>query len=248
MDNKSILIRAGTALALIVALGAALPLIYGAFLSTLGLVGIGITGALGIGFVKAIPLLGQKWENKILALRKAEARRNPIEQLQQGLLFKAGQLRAFEAGLKAIGAQIGSLDESLKDQKRKDPDDDLTDQFAALQKMQAFYAKKKQTYSIALKAFEDYKKAIDRAKFKYGFGTAAQGIAAAMNDQDAAALMNNMLADEAFSSVSQTYNAAFSALDIDSMELSGAKQIEFGSGLTINAQAIRIPTPVEIPR
>lgn len=239
--RKSIIVRSLTAAVVIGVLALVLPVVYFAFLASLGIIGIGITAVLGFALIKALPLLGQKWENKLLGLRKAEARANPIEQLQNNLILKAQQLKAFKDGIENVGAQIGSLETALKEQARKDPDDDLSDQWGALAKMKEFYDRRKISYSSAFKALEDYKKAIDRAKFKFGFGTAAQGIANVMNDNDAKTLMENMLADEAFKSVDHKFNAAFATLDLDSMELNTAKQLEFSKGMTIDVQAIHIP-------
>ncbi len=246
--QRSMLVRATVAVGAIGILALVLPVVYFAFLSTLGLVGIGITGAIGYGFIRALPMLGQKWENKLLSLRKADARDNPIEQIQNNVIRKAQQLRAFREGMEVIGGQIGSLEGSLKDQARKDPEDDLKDQWEALEKMKLFYEKKKENYRVAAAALEEYKKAVERAKFKFGFGNAAQGIANAMNDTDAKTLMENMLADEAFAAVDQRYNQAFAALDIDSLELSSTKSLEFSKGMTIDVHAINIPTTVPVRR
>jgi NADH dehydrogenase/NADH:ubiquinone oxidoreductase subunit G len=241
--QKSWIVRGVAVAAAIGILALVLPIVYFAFLSTLGLVGIGITAALGYAFIQALPMLGQKWENKLLGLRKAEARANPIEQIQNNVIRKAQQLKAFKDGMEVIGGQIGSLESSLKEQARRDPDDDLSDQWAAVAKMKDFYEKKKANYLAAAKALEEYKKAVERAKFKFGFGTAAQGIANAMNDADAKTLMENMLADEAFAAVDQRYNQAFAALDMDSLELSSSNRLEFSKGMAIDVQAIHIPTP-----
>lgn len=246
--SKSVLIRSGVVIAGICMLAFVLPIIYKAFLATLGLLGLGITGGIGFVFLKAIPFFGQNLENKLLGLRKAQARSNPIEQLQNNLIRKANQLSLFKAGLETIGGQIGSLETSLREQAQKDPDDDLSEQIKALTKMKEFYQRRKDTYVQACKALEEYKKAIERAKFKFGFGAAAQGIAQAMNDTDAKTLMENMLADEAFKSVDQRFNTAFAALDLDSAELTSAKSLDFNSGgtpLTIDFQSIQIPVAKE---
>ena len=84
--NKSLMVRAAVAVGVVGALALVLPLVWFAFLSTLGLLGIGITAVIGFGLVQAIPALGQKWENKLLGLRKAEARANPIEQIQNNVI------------------------------------------------------------------------------------------------------------------------------------------------------------------
>lgn len=247
-NQRSLVVRGAVIAGTIGVLALVLPVIYLAFLSTLGLLGIAVTAAIGFGFIQALPMLGQKWENKLLGLRKAEARANPIEQIQNNVIRKAQQLKSFRDGLQVIGGQIASLESSLKEQARKDPDDDLSDQWAAVKKMQNFYEQKLLNYKSAAAALEDYKKAVERAKFKYGFGNAAQGIANAMNDTDAKTLMENMLADEAFAAVDQRYNQAFAALDVDSLELSSTNKLEFSRGMTIDVQAIQIPTQEPVRR
>ena len=240
---KSWLVRGVMGVAALIVLALALPLVYFAFLSTLGLLGILITGVIGIGVIKALPYLGQKWENKLLGLRKAEARANPIEQIQNNVIRKAQQLKAFKDGMETIGGQIGSLETSLKEQARKDPTEDFSEQWEAVNKMKLYYNAKKESYAAAYQALEDYKKAVERAKFKYGFGNAAAGIAQAMNAADAETLVQNMLSDEAFKAVDVRFNSAFAALDMDTVELNAAKRLEFGKGLTIDVNAIHIPTP-----
>ncbi len=43
---------------------------------------LGIIGLIGVALIKSTSYFGQKLDNKILALRKAEAQKNPIEQKQ----------------------------------------------------------------------------------------------------------------------------------------------------------------------
>src|ERR1035437_493134 len=93
--NGSLVVRGAVVAGAIVVLALILPVVYFAFLSTLGLIGIGITAVIGYGFIQALPMLGQKWENKLLGLRKSEARSNPIEQIQNNVIRKAQQLKAF---------------------------------------------------------------------------------------------------------------------------------------------------------
>lgn len=243
---KSTLVR-GVAIAGMVGLAAlVMPIVYLAFWSMLGVIGVIVAAGISAALVKAIPFLSQKWENKLLGLRIKEAQTNPIEQIQNNVLRKADQLRVFKSGLETIFSQITTLETSLKAQEKKDPEEDFTDQWGAVNKMKAFYELKKENYAQAYKALEDYKKAVERAKFKYGFGTAAQGIAAAMNANDAEALMQNMLSDESFKSIDMKFNSAFATLDLDSVELSSKKQLEFGKGITIDVQAIQIPTTQKV--
>lgn len=87
--------------------------------------------------VKAIPLLGQKLENRILAARKADARENPIEQHQNAARREAARIQQYEAATKTIRAQIDGLQDMVADQRKKDPHYDfsrtkLTGMLAAL--------------------------------------------------------------------------------------------------------------------
>lgn len=244
--SKSMIVRGSMIVVAIVALAIGLPLVYLAFLSTLGLLGIAITAAIGFAFIQSLPYLGQKLENKLLGLRKKEARENPIEQIENNVIRKSQQLKAFRDGLELIGGQIGSLSSSLKNQKQHDPTEDFSDQEEAIEKMQLYYQIKKNSYAEAMQALQDYKKAVDRAKFKFGFGTAAAGIAQAMNASDAETLMQNMLSDESFKAVDLKFNTAFATLDMDTLELNANKQIEFGKGVKLDFNNVHIPTNIEL--
>ena len=58
------------------------PLIWGAVVAGAGIAVLAVMAAIGFTCLQLVPLGMQKLENKILMLRKAEARQNPIEQLQ----------------------------------------------------------------------------------------------------------------------------------------------------------------------
>lgn len=240
--SKSFLVRAVVAAAGIAGLAVALPFVYFAFLSTLGLLGIGIAGIIGIGMIRALPYLGQRWENKLLGLRKNEARRNPIEQMQNRLLEKGAQLEAFKRALSTIGGQIQGLTRMVDERHRTDPTHDLSEMRRAIEKMQDFYATMQQKYKNACTAFNSYKVAVDRKMFEYGFAQAGQAALKSMNATDAENMMKDMLADEAFKSVAQQFDATFAALDIESAAMTNAKQLEFGKGVTIDLTAIQIPS------
>ena len=59
------------------------PVVWMAVTGGMGLLVLGGVLAAGFAAVQAVPLMGQKLENALLAARKSEARRNPIEQLQE---------------------------------------------------------------------------------------------------------------------------------------------------------------------
>ncbi|NRR31773.1 hypothetical protein HSX11_16465 [Oxalobacteraceae bacterium] len=74
---------------------------------------------MGIALFQTLPLLGQKLENRLLAARKAEARANPIEQLQNFLMQKRERVRAFKGAVVQIGAQIKSMSDMIDERKRQ---------------------------------------------------------------------------------------------------------------------------------
>ena len=89
------------------------PVIWGAVSGALGLLALGAIGAVGVGLFQALPLLGQKLENRLLAARKAEARANPIEQLQNFLMQKRQRVASFKEAVVRIGAQIKSMSDMI---------------------------------------------------------------------------------------------------------------------------------------
>ena len=86
-----------------------LPVLAAAAMAGAWLIALGVLAIVGAAIAKAIPLLGQKWENAILSARKAEARQNPIEQLQNFFLDKRKKVNDFKAATGQINAQIRSL-------------------------------------------------------------------------------------------------------------------------------------------
>jgi hypothetical protein len=51
-----------------------------------------------------------------------------------------------------------------------------------------------------------------------------------------------MLADEAFSSVTDNFNKVFAELEMEAENLTSAKQLSFSDGMTIDVSAINLST------
>lgn len=239
--QQSWLVRGVAVVVGIGVLAVALPAIYFAFLSALGLLGIGITAVIGIAAFKALPLLSQKWENRLLGARISEARQSPVEQILNRIRQRTEQLQAYEQGLVHIGGQIRTQKAILDKQAKADPGEDFSQQYKDIADMQTYFDDKKIKYKESVDALEAYKKAFERAKFKFEFGNAAAGIKKAMNANDEKAMVEDMLADEAFKAIDARYNSAFAALDVESSLLTSAKQIEFRKGVVLDVKAIEIP-------
>jgi hypothetical protein len=156
----------------------------------------------------------QKLENRILQLRKAEARRNPIEQLQNELLRRANKLRAFHRALVTVGAQIESIDNMLEDRKHKDPAHVLHRQERALDRLQQFHAINLQRLQVAQVALDEFRFTIERKESEWRIALAI-GEATDLLDPNATDnLMQDLLTDTALRSVQERFNAVFAELDV----------------------------------
>ncbi|MEJ6003712.1 hypothetical protein [Paucibacter soli] len=216
------------------------PLIWGAVSAGAGLVVLGALAAIGIGAFQALPYLGQKWENKLLALRKLEARQNPIEQLQNYLMERRSQVNNFKEAVKLIGAQIKSLADMIDDRVKKKPGYDATRQMQSVQAMREAHEKLVTKYKNAEAALGELQERIEDKKFEWSFSQAGQAAMRSLNSTSGQDLLNEMLADEAFSSVRDNFNSVFADLELEAVRLSSEKQLTFGSE-TLDLSAISIP-------
>lgn len=213
---------------------------------TMVMAGVALGVIAGMGVVAtaaymALPLGVQWLENKLLSMRKAVARANPIEQLQNFALSKAGQVETFGKAVKQVGAQITSLTDMVADRKRMGKD--VTKQEAALTQMQRAHETMLTINRNAQGALRQLNDLIEDKKFEFKFAEAGQKAMASMNATDGKNIMDAMLADEAFSAVRDNFNEVFASLEVEAAKLNDSKQLDFGSGMTIDVSAIKVPVP-----
>ena len=232
--------RVGIVVAAVAVLALIAPVIWAAASAGVGLIALGIIGVVGFGFIQALPYFGQKLENAVLKLRKDEARANPIEQLQNFLRQKAQQVADFKAAVTMIGSQIKSLQAMVDQRKRERPNYDATAQEKSIKSMQEVYAMQVQKYRNAEKALEELKLAIQDKEFEWKFSQAGQQAMKSLNATSGKELMEAMLADEAFSSVTENFNNVFAELEMEAAHLTEAKQLEFSPGMTIDVSSINL--------
>jgi len=122
-----------------VGLALAAPLNWSAVAAGLGLLGLLALGLFGAMVIHALPLLLQKLENRLLAPRKAEARNNPIEQLQNDCVCRELRLVSFRQALVQIGGQIENMRQMFDECRQTDPAHVLDWQERAVRKMTQFY-------------------------------------------------------------------------------------------------------------
>lgn len=245
-DTKSTIVKIGAAVAGVAILAIALPLIYAGFLASLGLLGIGLTALVGVASFKALPYLAQKWDNTVLGLRKAEARANPIEQCENKILADGQRIKASEDAYTTIKAQIESMAQMVVDQKRTDPGYDDSDEQKALGDMKKFAGALYTSIGVAKQSLEDFKVEVKRMRMKFKFAAAGQTVMNQLGQDDVKSMTETMLKDEAFQSVLDNYNKTMAALDLKTQHISDAKQLQFGSGLTLDVSHIVIPERLEV--
>jgi hypothetical protein len=211
--------------------------------AAVGLALIAGLGIVAIAVFQALPMLAQKWENRLLAMRKNEARKNPIEQAQNDYLRKCEQYEAFKTALEKIGGMVANYGSRLEKKRREKPNYDLRTELDALEKMKAFYQNRKERLVRAQQVLVVKKEKIEEATFKWEAQLEANAAIRAMNATDKEAKINEILTEIAFKSVDQEYNAVFAKLDIDAAEISGQQQLEFAPGVALDISAVNVSQP-----
>jgi hypothetical protein len=239
-EQKVWTVRVGAALFGICVLAALAPIIWGAVSGGLGLLALAGIGAAGVGLFQTLPLLGQKLENRLLAARKAEARANPIEQLQNFLLQKRQRVSAFKQAVVHIGSQIKSMSDMIEERKRQKPGYDASRQESAVKAMKEAHVVLVVKYKNAELALVQLNEVIEDKKFEWKFGQAGQAALQNLNATSGQELLNQMLADEAFDSVRDNFNQVFSELEMEAEKLSSAKELSFDDGMSIDLASIQI--------
>jgi hypothetical protein len=241
-------VRIVAALCCIGVLAVLAPVIWGAVSGGIGLLMLGVIGAVGVGLFQTLPLLGQKLENRLLAARKAEARANPIEQLQNFLMQKRQRVASFKEAVVRIGAQIKSMSDMIEDRKRQKPGYDATKQENAVRAMKEAHQILVGKYKNAELALEQLSDVIEDKKFEWKFGQAGQAAIQNLNATSGQELLDQMLADEAFDSVRDNFNQVFSELEMEASKLSNSKELSFDDGMTIDLSSINLAASEKVGR
>jgi hypothetical protein len=215
-DRKLLLTRGGAVLAGLLGLAVLLPVLWFALLSSLSLLGLGIVGIIGVGIFTALPMLGQRFENKLLQMRKQEARRNPIEQLQSRLILEGQKITTLEKALGTINGFIATMARMLDEEKRSDPDHDLSVSEKSLIAMRRFYDTHVEKLKAAQTAMNNFAKEIKRKEFEFKFSQVGQAALASVNSTDRD-ITQKLLTDEAFKEVEEQFDKVFGALEVQTV-------------------------------
>ena len=208
-------LRAIAVAAVLAALAVSAPLIALAVTAGAGLLTLAGMALVGFVALQAMPMGLQKLENRLLKLRKQEARENPIEQLQNDCLRREERLQTFRRALVNIGGQIESMREMVEKRKGIAPHFVLDKQERAIARMDHFYQANIGRLKEAHQALEDFRTQVKQKSFEWEFAQAGQVVMAALNPAELQDLMQDLLSDEALRSVQNRFNMVFAELDVD---------------------------------
>jgi len=232
-----------------VTLGLALsvPLIWGAVAAGAGLLTLAALALCGVLLFQALPLLMQRLENRLLRWRKAEARANPIEQLQNDCMRRELRLASFRRALVEIGTQIENMRQMVDERRQIDPAQVLDKQDRALQKMAQFHDINLARLEQAHAALQAFRQQVQQKLFEWQFAQAGQVVMQAMRPSEVADLMQDLLTDEALRSVQSHFNSVFAELDIEMRALDAPTRRYLERNQLDGMEQLRMPT-VDLPR
>ena len=183
MFDKTTAVKTGAAAATLVGIALLAPLLWALASAGVASIVIVVLGAVLVGLIQTIPLMGQKWENKLLAMRKAEARENPIEQHQNSARRMASQIEAYKKATTVIDAQIQGMKDMVKAQRKKDPNYDFERTERGIEKMQLAYQKRLVTIDNGEKKLAEFRLEIEREIFEWDMAKAARSTSGMLSPQ-----------------------------------------------------------------
>ena len=231
-----------------VSLGLALsaPLIWGAVAAGAGLLTLAAFSLCGVLLFQALPLLMQRLENRLLRWRKAEARANPIEQLQNDCVRRELRLASFRRALVEIGAQIENMRQMVDERRHLDPAHLLDKQERALQKMAQFHDVNVGRLEQAHAALQAFRQQVQQKLFEWQFAQAGQVVMEALRPGELADLMQDLLSDEALRSVQSHFNEVFAELDMEMRALDAPTRRLLDRSQLDGMEQLRMPAPAAL--
>ncbi len=238
-QRTSVALRVAAVVAVLAAMALSAPLIWAAVSAGAGLavlLGMAIAGTV---VFHLLPLGFQMMENRILKLRKTEARNNPMEQLQNEVMRRGERLQAFRKALADIGGQIESMTQMLDERRHRDPGHVLERQDRALVRMQQFYTANLKRLNEAQGALESFQHQVKQKVFEWEFAQAGQVVMSALKPNEVDQLMQELLTDEAIRSVQTRFNTVFAELDVQLCSIDApTRDMLAGSGFDQSESAL----------
>lgn len=206
---------------------------------------LGLLGLLGIATVQALPLLGQKWENKLLADRKAEARNRPIETMQNGYRKVAERVELIRTAAVRVRAQCTSMKEVLTTRKQERPNSDYAAQEKMIAAMDSKALDLQAKYERGGKVLEQIRERIEDAQFQFDFSQEAMAGDAALHGLTDENIMDQILMGEAFKSVREDWTTVLAELEIEAnlltnAQTSNSQQLTYENGVVLDMSGFQV--------
>lgn len=224
------------------------PVVWLAATAGVGLLVLGSMLAVGFVAVQMLPLMGQKLENRLLEARKAEARRSPIEQLQNEVMRRAERLKAFRDALVKVGGQIETVQQMLDERRQRDPDHVPVEQERALARLQQFHRINLGKLNEAHNALKEFQETVKRKESDWIIANRLHEINEVMDPSATDTLLQNLLTDTALRTVQDRFNCAFAELDVQMSSTNGPTRSLLDPGSLDRMDALHLPETLNTPR
>lgn len=245
MEKYSLKTRLIAAAAVGLTLVLAVPILIGLVEAGVSLIVLGVIGMILVGMFQAIPYFGQVLENRLLSARKNEARKNPIEQLENFFMEKRQQVNQFKQAVSQILAQIKNLEGMIEERKKTKPGYDPTKNMQSVEAMRNAYNVLVDKYRKAEEALDELQSKIDEEKFNYKFAQVGQSAINSLNATSGEDVMNQILAGEAFDSIKENFHKVFADLEFEAATLNNAQKLTYSEGMYLDVSNIKLPAFAE---
>jgi hypothetical protein len=245
IKDKVVGLRVAIGLGVVGVMALLAPVLWAAVSAGIGLIALGVVGAVGVAMFQMLPLLGQKLENRILDMRKAEARRRPIEQIQNSLMERSHRLDLYREVVERIGGRIKARAQAVQDRMDLKSSYDPKRHLEALTVARKAHEQMVQKFHECEEALVKMREKVDDAQFDWEFSEdfmkTKQDIKAA-SGQD---ILDGILVDESFKAVRDQYNNVFASLEMDIQSINKTQQLSYENGeVLIDLSDIKVPEMV----
>ena len=217
------------------------PFVWAAVSAGVGIAALAGMAAVGFLTLQAVPLAMQKVENRLLQSRKAEAQRNPVEQLQNEMLRRAERLKSFRGALITVGGQIESIQQMMAARSQKDPGHVLEHQERAVHRLKKFHGVNLNRLVQAQAALDEFRLTVQRKESEWTIAMAIGRANEVMDPNATDHLMQDLLTDTALRTVQDRFNAVFAELDVQMSGTEGPTRLLLDESNLDRMDALTLP-------
>lgn len=169
--------------------------------------GLGLTA-----LVLAAPMLMRKWRNRVLIMMKNEARRNPIETLEQELLQRQEAYQQAGVAVQRIIALHGELTEQKDNmQARHGRTDPRNDQMVAL--LTRLIERLREKLRASAVALEEYQREVSWQRDRWEMAKRTGELATMLKAAGGGDVTDAFLADTAIGSIRSAFHNSMAEID-----------------------------------